>query len=160
MGTHPPFRSTVQHKAFITEIVYPDAEATEDHWGHLMCHPVHFKMQKGTQVPALFETGGKTPLVTKESLTGRCFISATGLDGTRTTGTTLEKPLPGETIFDIEACARAPAQSMYVQGSVCTHSGSLDPVHVSPAFQAEEKVVCNLDCMTTQLGCGLIACLA
>ena len=30
VDTHPPFRSTVQHKAFITEIVYPDAEATED----------------------------------------------------------------------------------------------------------------------------------
>ena len=94
VDTHPPFRSTVQHTAFITEIVYPDAEATEDHWGRLMCHPVYFKIQKGTQVPALFETGGKTPLVTKESLTGRCFISATGLDGTRTTSTTLEKPLP------------------------------------------------------------------
>ena len=46
VDTHPPFRSTVQHKAFITEIVYPDAEATEDHWGHLMCYPVFFKIQE------------------------------------------------------------------------------------------------------------------
>ena len=94
VDTHPPFRSTVQHKAFITEIIYPDAEATQDYWGHLMCHPVYYKIQKGTRVPALFETGGKTPSVAKESLTGRCFISATDLDGTRTTSTTLEKPLP------------------------------------------------------------------
>ena len=33
-------------------------------------------------------------LVNKESLTGRCFVSATDLDGTRTTSTTLEMPLP------------------------------------------------------------------
>ena len=84
VDAHPPFRSTVQHKAFITEIVYPDAEATEDHWARLMCYPIFFKIQKGT----------KSPLVSKESLTGRCFISATGPDGTRTTSTTLEKPLP------------------------------------------------------------------
>ena len=44
-----------------------------------------------------------------------------------------------------------PAQSMYVQGSSCTYSGDLDPMHVSPAFQAEENVVCNFNCMTTQL---------
>ena len=61
----------------------------------------------------------------------------------------------GETIFDIEACARAPAQSMCVQGSTCTYSGDLDPSHVSPACQAEENVVCNFNCMTTQLvHCG------
>ena len=57
----------------------------------------------------------------------------------------------GETVFDIEGCARVPAQSMYVQGSSCTYSGDLDPMHVSPAFQAEENVVCNFDCRTTQL---------
>ena len=44
-----------------------------------------------------------------------------------------------------------PAHSMYVQGSLCTCSGDLDPSHVSTAFQAEENVVCNLDCRTTQL---------
>ena len=33
-----------------------------------------------------------------------------------------------------------PAQSMCVQGSSCTYSGDLDPMHVSPAFQAEENV--------------------
>ena len=57
----------------------------------------------------------------------------------------------GETVFDIEGCARVPAQSMYVQGSSCTYSGDLDPTHVSAAFQAEENVVCNCNCMTTQL---------
>ena len=45
----------------------------------------------------------------------------------------------------------SPAQSMYVQGSSCAYSGDLDPIHVSPAFQAEENVVCNFNCRTTQL---------
>ena len=94
VDTRPPFRSTVQHKAFITKIVYPDAEATEDYWAHLMCYPIFFKIQKGTNVSPLVEKGGKSPLLKKESLTGRCFLSATGPDGTRTTSTTLEKPLP------------------------------------------------------------------
>ena len=206
-----------------------------------MCHPVYHKIQKGTTVSTPSEMGGKSPLVSKEPLTGRCFISATGPDGTRTTSTTLEKPLPslegmtgyivfethggsrlsdywqqktktrlsrvhvtprktlftpshapvdlsllalsrttrknylhggtqtlydtwlasvkgrdteewvGETVFDIEGCARVPAQSMCVQGSSCTYSGDLDPTHASPAFQAEENVVCNFNCMTTQL---------
>ena len=241
VDTHPPFRSTVQHKAFITEIVYPDAEATEDHWAHLMCYPVFFKIQKGTEASALFETGGKSRLVSKESLTGRCFISAIGPDGTRTTSTTLEKPLPslegmtgfivfethggsrlsdywqqkaksrlsrvrvtprktlftpshapvdlallapgrmtrknylhggvltlhdtwlgcvkgpdneewtGETIFGIEACAHVPLHSLCVQGLSCASSVDLDPSHVSPACQAEENVVCNFKCMTTQV---------
>ena len=44
-----------------------------------------------------------------------------------------------------------PAQSMYVQGSSCKYSGDLDPTHTSTAFQAEENVVCNFNCMTTQL---------
>ena len=241
VDTHPPFRSTVQHKAFVTETIYSDVEATQDYWGHLMCHPVYHKIQKDTMVSTPSEMGGKALLVSKESLTGRCFISATDLDGTRTTSTTLEKPLPslagmtgcivfethggsrlsdywqqktktrlsrvhvrprktlftpshapvdlsllapsrttrknylhggsqtlhdtwlasvkgrdteewvGETVFDIEGCARVPAQSMYVQGSSCTSSGDLDPTHASPAFQAEENVVCNFHCMTTQL---------
>ena len=30
-------------------------------------------------------------------------------------------------------------------------SGDLGPMHVSPAFQAEENVVCNFSCRTTQL---------
>ena len=65
----------------------------------------------------------------------------------------------GETVFDIEVCARAPAQSIYVQGSSCTCSGDLDPSHASPAFQAEENVVCNFNCMTTQLvhGCHYVS---
>ena len=72
--THPPFRSTVQHKAFITETIYSDVEATQDYWGHLMCHPVYHKIQKGTMVSTPSEMGGKAPLVSKESLMGRCFI--------------------------------------------------------------------------------------
>ena len=40
---------------------------------------------------------------------------------------------------------------MYVQGSSCTYSGDLDPMLVSPAFQAEENVVCNFNCRTTQV---------
>ena len=238
VDTHPPFRSTVQDKAFITETIYSDVEATQDYWGHLMCHPVYHKIQKGMMVSTPSEMGGKSPLTSKESLTGRCFISATGPDGTRTTSTILEKPLPslegmtgfivcethggsrlsdywqqkaknrlsrvhvtprktlfhapvdlsllapsrttrknylnggtqtlydtwlasvkgrdaegwvGETVFDIEGCARVPAQSMYVQGSSCTYSGDLDPTHASTAFQAEENVVCNFNCTTTQL---------
>ena len=39
VDTHPPFRATVQHKAFVTEIIYPDSDANEDHWPHLMCYP-------------------------------------------------------------------------------------------------------------------------
>ena len=242
VDTHPPFRSTVQQKAFITEYINVDVEATQDHWGHLMCYPVYHKIQKDMMVSSpISEMGGKSPFVSKESLTGRCFISAISPDGTRTTSTISEKPMPsldgltgcivfethggsrlsdywqqktktrlsrvhvtprktlftpshapvdlsllspsrttrktylnggtqtlcntwlasvkgrdseewvGETIFDIEGCAHVPAQSMYVQGSSCTCSGDLDPMHVSPAFQAEENVVCNFNCMTTQL---------
>ena len=240
VDTHPLFRSTVQHKAFITEHIDMDVEATQDHWGHLMCYPVYYKIQKDTMVSTPFEMGGKSPLVSKESLTGRCFVSAIGPDGTRTTSTISEKPMPslegltgyvvfethggsrlsdywqqktktrlsrvhvtprktlfnpshapvdlsllspgrttrknylnggtqtlrdtwlasvkgrdaeewvGETIFDIEGCAHVPAQSMYVQGSSCTYSGDLDPMLVSPAFQAEENVVCNFNCRTAQ----------
>ena len=39
---------------------------------------------------------------------------------------------------------------MYVQGSSCTYSGDLDPMLVSPAFQAEENVVCNFNCRPAQ----------
>ena len=68
VDTHPPFRSTVQHKAFITEHIDLDVEATQDHWGHLMCYPVYHKIQKDTIVSAPSEMGGKSPLVSKESL--------------------------------------------------------------------------------------------
>ena len=85
VDTHPPFRSTVQHKAFITENIDLDVEATQDHLGHLMCHPVYRKIQKDTMVSAPSEMGGKSPLVSKESLTGRRFISAIGPDGTSLT---------------------------------------------------------------------------
>ena len=40
---------------------------------------------------------------------------------------------------------------MCVQGSSCTYSGDLDPMHVFTAFQAEENVVCNFNCQTTRL---------
>ena len=26
VDTHPPFRSTVQHKAFVTDVLYPDLD--------------------------------------------------------------------------------------------------------------------------------------
>ena len=74
VDTHPLFRSTVQHKAFITEHIDMDVETTQDHWGHLMCYPVYYKIQKDTMVSTPFEMGGKSPLVSKESLTGRCFV--------------------------------------------------------------------------------------
>ena len=32
-----PFRSTIQHKAFVTDVLYQDPEAAEDYWTHLMC---------------------------------------------------------------------------------------------------------------------------
>ena len=240
VDTHPLFRSTVQHKAFIIEHIDMDVEATLDHWGHLMCYPVYYKIQKGTMVSSPFEKGGKSPLVSKESLTGRCFVSAISPDGTRTTSTISERPMPslegltgyvvfethggsrlsdywqqktktrlsrvhvtprktlfspshapvdlsllspgrttrknylngstqtlsdtwtasvkgrdteewvGETVFVIEGCAHVPAQCMYVQGSSCTYSGDLDQMLVSPAYQAEENVVCNLDCRLAQ----------
>ena len=122
----------MQHKAFITEIVYPDAEATEDHWAHLMCYPIFFKIQKGTKVPTPSEMGGKAPLVSKESPTGRCFISATGLDGTRTTSTTLEKPLPslegmtGYIVFETHGGSRLSASWQQKPKS------RLSRVHVTP----------------------------
>ena len=132
VDTHPPFRSTVQHKAFITEIVYPDAEATEDHWAHLMCYPIFFKIQKGMKVPTPSEMGGKSPLLNKKSLTGRCFFSATDLDGTRTTSTTLEKPLPslkgmtGYIVFETHGGSRL---SDYWQQRT---KSRLSRVHVTP----------------------------
>ena len=132
VDTHPPFRSTVQHKAFITETIYSDVEATQDYWGHLMCHPVYHKIQKGTMVSTPSEMGGKSPLVSKESLTGRCFISATGPDGTRTTSTTLEKPLPslegmtGYIVFETHGGSRL---SDYWQQKTKTR---LSRVHVTP----------------------------
>ena len=60
VDTHPPFRATVQHKAFVTEI-HPDSDATQDHWAHLMCDPVFFKIQEGTNVSRLLDKKGKSP---------------------------------------------------------------------------------------------------
>ena len=53
VDTYPPFRSTVRHKAFITETVYPDAEVTEDHWAHLMCYPIFFNSERHGSVSPL-----------------------------------------------------------------------------------------------------------
>ena len=55
----------------------------------------------------------------------------------------------GETIFNVEACAHAPAQSLYTHGLSCTSTVNLDPSHVSSACQAEENVVCDFKCLTT-----------
>ena len=60
VDTHPPFRSTLQHKAFVTEILHPDPDATEDHWAHLTRDPVFFKIQNGTNVSQLLDKGGKS----------------------------------------------------------------------------------------------------
>ena len=37
-----PFKTTVQHKIFVTDVLYPDPEATENYWTHLMRGPVFF----------------------------------------------------------------------------------------------------------------------
>ena len=132
VDTHPPFKSTVQHKAFITENIYSDVEATQDYWGHLMCHPVYHKIQKDTMVSAPSEMGGKSHFVSKGSLTGRCFVSATGPDGTRTTSTTPEKPMPslegltGYIVFETHGGSRL---SDYWQQKPKTR---LSRVHVTP----------------------------
>ena len=132
VDTHPLFRSTVQHKAFITEHINMDVEATQDHWGHLMCYPVYYKIQKDTMVSAPFEMGGKSPFVSKESLTGRCFVSAIGPDGTRTTSTISEKPMPslegltGYIVFETHGGSRL---SDYWQQKTKTR---LSRVHVTP----------------------------
>ena len=60
VDTHPHFRSTVQHKAFVTEIIYPDPDATEDYWAHLMCDPFFFKIQNCAKVSQLLDKGGKS----------------------------------------------------------------------------------------------------
>ena len=97
--THSLFRSTVQRKAFVTEILHPDSDATEDHWAHLMCDPVLSKIQEGTNVSRLLNKGGKSPLTNGPFLTGRYFIQARGPDGTMTTSPTLDKPLPRILLF-------------------------------------------------------------
>ena len=70
VDTHPLFRSTMQHKAFITEVIYPDPDGTEDHWAGLMCGPVYFKIRKGANIVSQLKKGGKSPPLTKDSLTG------------------------------------------------------------------------------------------
>ena len=92
VDSHPLFRSTIQHKAFVTDVLYPDPEATEDYWTRLMCGPVFFKNRKGTNASQLLNKGGKSPLA-RESLTGRCYVYAVGPNGTLTSITTLDKPL-------------------------------------------------------------------
>ena len=53
----------------------------------------------------------------------------------------------GETVFSVEGCVHAPAQSLYACGESCTSTVNLDPSHVSSACQAEENVVCNFKCL-------------
>ena len=89
-----------------------------------MCYPIFFKIQKGTEVSALFDTGGKSPLMNKESLTGRCFFSATS--------TTLEKPLPsleGMTGFFVFETHGGSRLSDYWQQKT---KSRLSRVHVTP----------------------------
>ena len=52
----------------------------------------------------------------------------------------------GETRFRIEGCARVPAQILSAQGETCKSSVVLDLSHTGRALQAEENVVCNLEC--------------
>ena len=79
-----------------------------------------------------FEMGGKSPLVSKESLTGRCFVSAIGPDGTRTTSTISERPMPslegltGYVVFETHGGSRL---SDYWQQKTKTR---LSRVHVTP----------------------------
>ena len=103
---------------------FEQGEAREQSDILLQSRRVFFKIQKGAEVSALFEKGGKTPLVNKESLTGRCFISATGPDGTRTTSTTLEKPLPS-----LEGMTGGSRLSDYRQQKT---KSRLSRVHVTP----------------------------
>ena len=93
VDTHPPFRSTVQHKFFVTGVLYPDPDVTEDFWTHLMCGPVFFKNNKGTNLSQVMCKGGRSP-VRRESLTGRSYIYVVGPNGTLTSSTTPDKPLP------------------------------------------------------------------
>ena len=84
VDTHPLFMSTIQHKAFVTEVLYPDAEATEDYWTHLMCGPVFFKNRKGTNVSQLLNKEVNPP----------CYIYAVGPNEWYIDfQTTLDKPL-------------------------------------------------------------------
>ena len=57
----------------------------------------------------------------------------------------------GETVFIVEGCARAPAQSLSSHGKACASSVNLDPSRVSSACQAEESVVCNFNCLGAPL---------
>ena len=95
-----------------------------------MCHPVYYKIQKGTMVSSPFEKGGKSPLVSKESLTGRCFVSAISPDGTRTASTISERPslegLTGYVVFETHGGSRL---SDHWQQKTETR---LSRVHVTP----------------------------
>ena len=133
VDTHPLFRTTMQHKAFVTQVIcpHPDAPEDEDHWAHLMCGPVHFKLQKGTNVSHLLKEGGKFPL-TKDPLTGKCYIYAVGPDGTLTSSTTIDKSLlsledmTGFIVFEMRESSRL---SDYWQQRT---KSQLCRVHVTP----------------------------
>ena len=87
--------STLQRKALVIEIIHLDSVAIEDHCAHLMCDPVFFKIQEGTNVSRLLVLAREVnPPPIKSSFTGRYFLQARGPDGTMTTSSTFEKPLP------------------------------------------------------------------
>ena len=106
----------------------------------LLCDPVFFKIQKGTNVSQLLDKGGKSPLI-RSSLAGDASSS------------TLDRPLlnledmrgsivfetreGSETRFTVEGCARVPTRSLYSHGMTCASSVDLDLSHVSSARQAE-----------------------
>ena len=54
-------------------------------------------------------------------------------------------------MFTVEGCARVPAQILYTCGASCIGIVDLDPSHVLSACQAEENVVCNLNCLVASL---------
>ena len=56
----------------------------------------------------------------------------------------------GETRFKLEACARAPAQMLYAHSMTC-QGESTYLSHSLQALQAEENVVCNLECSIVHL---------
>ena len=72
----------MQHKAFITEVIYPDPDATEDHGARLMSGPVCLKIRKGANVSHLLKNGGKIPR-TKD-------FPAVGPDGALTSSATID----------------------------------------------------------------------
>ena len=90
----------MQHKAFVTEMIYPDSDATEDHWAHLMRYPVFFKIQKDRNVSALIDKGGNIGLASEQqsvALQSRSSLTIAAVSsrrsGTQSAKSPLERPL-------------------------------------------------------------------